>query len=319
MFQLYEIYKSAEHNTEHWLELRNKINTSFIECKKNYKQKTNIKDLENTYDNNIVDKILYLETNNDNKKIIYNKYKEFEKMLTTDDEKSKLFVWLNWAISLPYDKIKIFPFSSSDISTFLKKISNELDKELYGMKNVKEQIILFVSTKIQNPHMKNCSLALIGPPGVGKTNISRLLAKVLDFPFEQISFGGVTTSDYVKGHQYTYVGAEPGEIIKCLKRMKYKNGILYLDEFDQITNKDVSSALRHIIDPSQNSEYKDNYLGELNIDLSYLWIIYSMNNFPVDSALKDRIFPIEVLGYSIDDKIQIVKTLLYQNLLKMLI
>lgn len=149
------------------------------------------------------------------------------------------------------------------------------------------------------------------------TAISKLLASVMDFPFEQISFGGVSNPDFLKGHEYTYIGAQPGEIVKCLKRMKYKNGILFLDEYEKIAdNKDLCSALLHITDPVQNSEYRDHFLSEITIDLSHLWFIYSMNSYPEDSALRDRIFSIEVPGYTVQDKINIVKKYLVPKTLK---
>jgi ATP-dependent Lon protease len=165
--------------------------------------------------------------------------------------------------------------------------------------------------------MKKCSLGLIGAPGTGKTMISRLLAKVLEFPFEQISLGGISNPDFLKGHQYTYIGAEPGEIAKCMKRMQYKNGILFLDEFDKISeNKYIYSSLLHITDPMQNSEFRDNFLSDITIDLSYLWFIYSMNKLPTDSALKDRVYIIEVPGYNLDDKIHILRDYLFPKALK---
>ena len=262
-------------------------------------------------------KILQLKTSTENKQIIYSKYNDFISMVSNDDEKGKLKNWLNWAVSIPHDKIKTFPFSNNELTEFLIRISDALDKELYGMKLVKEQIILFVSSKIQNPHMKKCSLGLIGAPGTGKTAISRLLATLLQFPFEQISLGGISNPEFLKGHQYTYIGAEPGEISKCLKRMKYKNGILFLDEFDKISdNKDICSSLLHITDPVQNSEFRDNFLSEITIDLSCLWFIYSMNELPKDSALRDRIYTIEVPGYKFEDKILIIIDYLFPKALK---
>lgn len=262
-------------------------------------------------------KILELDTTLQNKQIIYSKYKELCNKHNNDDEYGKLRTWINWAIYIPHNNIKICPFSKNKLTQFLRHVSNEMDRELYGMTHVKEQLLLFISAKLQNPHMKKCSLGLIGAPGVGKTHISRLLAKILDFPFEQISFGGVSSADYLKGHEYTYIGAQPGEIVKCLKRMKYKNGILFLDEFDKISdNKDICAALLHITDPVQNSEFRDKYLSELTIDLSYLWFIYSMNNYPTDTALKDRIYTVTVEGYTIKDKICIVKDYLFPKSLK---
>lgn len=330
LLQFYEIYKMAQPSTENWLELRNKVNKLFNECKNNYAQycrytkdqhkemKEQIEIME-SYDPNtdLQYKILQLETSIENKQTIYSRYKELCEMARNDDEYGKLRHWITWAISIPHDSIKTLPFSLNQLTQFLQGISRTLDKELYGMKHVKEQILLFVSAKIQNPHMKKCSLGLIGSPGVGKTHISRLLAQVLHFPFEQISLGGISNPDYLKGHEYVYIGAQPGEIVKCLKRMKYKNGILFLDEFDKISdNKDICSALLHITDPIQNFEFRDKFLSEITIDLSYLWFIYSMNNYPSDSALSDRIYTIEVFGYQLKDKICIVMDYLFPKSLK---
>ena len=161
------------------------------------------------------------------------------------------------------------------------------------MADIKEQILLFINSKLLNPDMKGCCLGLIGPPGTGKTSIARIIAEVLDYPFEQISFGGVTNTEFIKGHDFTYIGSQPGIIAKSLTRMKYKNGILFFDEYEKISaNKDIVSTLLHITDPSQNNTFRDQYLSDITIDLSSIWFIYSMNEFPEDSALKDRIYSI---------------------------
>lgn len=328
LLQLYEIYKSSESSTEQWLELRSKPQKMFNNAKNNYVQHCNytkdqhermgieIKMMEKFSSENLKYKILQLNTSVENKQVIYNKYKELSEMSCNDDEKAKLTNWINWAVNIPHNNIKTFPFSPNNLTKFLRYVSTTLDKELYGMKNVKEQILLFVSSKIQNPHMKKCSMGLIGSPGVGKTHVSRLLAQVLNFPFEQISLGGVSNPEYLKGHQYTYIGSQPGEIVKCLKRSGYKNGILFLDEFDKISdNPDICASLLHITDPIQNNNFKDNFLSEITIDLSYLWFIYSMNKYPKDNALRDRIHIIEVPDYTIQDQIQIVKKYLFPKAL----
>ena len=134
---------------------------------------------------------------------------------------------------------------------------------------------------------------MIGPPGTGKTTIARLLSTVLETPFAQMSFGGVRNADFLKGHDFCYIGSRPGEIVRCLSSMQYKNGILFMDEFEKIAdNKAITSCLLHIIDPQQNHEFRDSYLREVTIDLSYLWFIYSMNREPSDSALNDRLYKI---------------------------
>ena len=215
--------------------------------------------------------------------------------------------WINDAIELPHDKLKKYPFETSEIGNFLQKFKMLLDEELYGMENVKEQIMLFANSRIRNPQMTGCSLALIGPPGTGKTSIARCISRIFGFPFEQISFGGVTNADFLKGHDYTYIGSRSGEIVRCLQRMECKNGILFLDEFEKISDKkDITSLLLHLIDPSQNTDFRDNYLSDIKIDLSQIWFIYSMNSLPDDSALRDRIFCIQVPGYDTEDKISII-------------
>jgi hypothetical protein len=139
------------------------------------------------------------------------------------------------------------------------------------------------------------------------TAISRALSKVMSIPFSQISFGGITNPDYIKGHDYTYVGSQAGEITRSLCEMNYKNGILFFDEYEKVSdNKSITSLLLHITDPVQNHEFKDAYLSGITQDLSNLWFIYSMNNLPLDPALRDRIHIINVPDYNIEDKVNIL-------------
>lgn len=322
LVELYKVYENMEENTEEWLELKSRINTMFNEFKLNYnhynsftveeQEKLEEKLINTNKDSQISYKykILSLNTSESNRDVILKKYNEFIELKTRDEEYGKLKNWLNYSLEIPHDNIKELP-NNANIQYILQCISKRLDEELYGMKNVKEQLLYFLNSKLQNPKMKRCNLGLIGPPGVGKTMISRTLAEVMNFPFEQISFGGMQNADYIKGSDISYIGGHPGEIVRCLKRMKCKNGIIFLDEYEKISeNKDLCASLLHITDPSQNKDFKDNYLSEITIDLSHLWFIYSMNEMPQDSALCDRIFTINVSGYSFTDKIKIIQTFL---------
>jgi ATP-dependent Lon protease len=328
LFQLFEVYKNiSEEISIPRLEVRKEIITKIEQAKIKYKQynkyskqehknfEDEIKSLEQ-YDENEELKydILKLDTTKENKQTIYNEYKRMRRLPFTDDELPKLRSWLKCAISLPHNKLQTIPYNKSELTKFLQTVSKRMDEELYGMAKVKEQILIFLNSRIINPKMQKCSLGLLGPPGTGKTSIVKLLANILNYPLEQISLGGVHSPEFLKGHQYTYIGAEPGEIVKCVKRMGVKNGILFFDEYDKVSeNKDVCAALLHITDSSQNEKYQDNFLSGITVDLSYLWYIYSMNKRPEDDALSDRIFYVEIEGYSQTDKFFIVRDYLLKR------
>ena len=144
------------------------------------------------------------------------------------------------------------------------------------------------------------------------TAIAKALSESLNIPFAQMSFGGVNNSEFLIGHDYTYIGSRPGELSRCMIRMGSKNGIIFLDEFDKASDKkDVMSALLHITDFSQNGEFRDNYFPELTQDLSKIWFIYSMNELPTDPAMLDRLEVIKVDEYTIQDRIAISKNYLF--------
>ena len=258
-------------------------------------------------------RILSLDTDPANKLTLYKRYIELLSSRSGDDEHAKIKSWLNQALSLPFNRTKEVAATEGVV----QKAFDYLNSELYGMTSVKEQVMLFLNSRLSSPNMTKCSLGLIGPPGVGKTHIARLLAKALDYPFEQLSLGGVGGTEFFKGHSYTYVGSQPGRIAKCMTRMGYKNGVLFFDEYEKVSgNSDITSTLLHVTDPTQNSQFRDNYFDELNIDLSNLWFIYSMNSQPQDDALRDRIFIVNVPGYNEKDKIVIMRDHLIPRALK---
>ena len=140
------------------------------------------------------------------------------------------------------------------------------------------------------------------------TSIAKALSKALSVPFSQISFGGIENTSYLKGHDYTYIGSQVGEITRCMKNLQCKDGIIFFDEFEKSAdNKNISSLLLHITDPIQNHEFKDSYLSGIKQDLSNIWFIYSMNTEPSDNALRDRIKIVNVKDYTTQDKIKICK------------
>lgn len=323
IFELFYIYKYSPLNTEERLEYKKMISEKISLARKDYKifleHKELIGNLEKRYNvcDEILDmkqKILHLDANDNEKYVLFKKYKELENTEIKDEEYQKQKLWLTNALQLPYNNYMKLDLST--VSEKLTQIKQILDEELYGMKEVKEQILLFINNKFFNPNMKGCCLGLVGPPGVGKTSIAMCLSKILSVPFEQIPLGGIVHAESMKGHDSVYIGSKPGQIAQAMMKLKYKNGILFFDEFDKINeNENVVNTMLHITDFKQNHLFRDNYFDEINIDLSSLWFIYSMNEKPINKALADRVYYVHIDGYSLKDKIQIVKHYLLPKLL----
>lgn len=318
LLQKFYIYKNTFPYTEERyflkMELLKKIQMYQTEHKEFKKNKDRYKILENSkiMDSDLMvmkSNILKLESKKENLKIIFQKFNQLESRNSTDEEFYKAFYWLKQCISIPFEKIKNIP--CDDITYFMKYVKSEMDKELYGMMEVKEKILLYLHNRIINPKTHGFPLALIGPPGIGKTSIAILISKVLSIPFHSIALGGITNPEFLLGFDSCYVGSKPGRISQALIQMQCKNGCIFFDEFDKISeNKDIVSAMLHITDSAQNDDFHDNYFADISIDLSKCWIIASMNNKPVNKALDDRMSYIYLSEYNEKDKIQIIKNYL---------
>lgn len=219
----------------------------------------------------------------------------------------KVMNFISQALSIPFNKIKYdIPDSTKEL---YMRFKNSLNKKLFGMDKVKEEIITTLCCKFKNPNSKYKAIALVGPPGTGKTTIARTIASVFNIPFEQISMNTVSKGSDLTGHNYTYIGSQPGMIAKALIKMKCNNGVLFFDEIDKVnsnSNDDAYNTLMSILDFSQNSEFTDNYFQNIKIDLSNLFIVCSLNHMDnLDNVLADRIKFIFVDGYNMNEKIKI--------------
>lgn len=259
------------------------------------------------------------------KAIVYGKYVKLQKMEPTNSEYHKLKEWIEQALNVPTENKKInLPIledGNDVINEKLCQVLKLLDSKLYGMNNVKEEILLLLNNKITNHDNTGNALALLGPPGTGKTCIIRTLSQALNIPFVQISLGGTTDSAYLDGHGYTYEGATPGMIAKAVMQMKCNNGIIFFDEIDKLSEsdkgKEVAWNLLHITDFSQNNDFRDKYLCDIPIDLSKIWFIYSMNDDSfMDKALRDRMPIIKVSGYKKSEKVIISKEYIIPRIMK---
>jgi len=244
--------------------------------------------------------------------------------MSNDSEFHKLKDWINKILTVPFNETKNIIFNNdiitcNNINKIMLDIKNSLDKEIYGMNQIKEELLIILNHKINNPNSSEHSIALIGPPGIGKTKLIRTFANILNIPFVQISMGGINDSSFLEGHSYTYESARPGKIVESLIKMKSNAGILFFDEIDKISNSskgiEVSNQLLHITDFTQNSSFTDNYFSELPIDLSKIWFIFSLNDEKLlDPILKNRMNLIFLSEYNCNDKIEIINNFLIPNI-----
>jgi ATP-dependent Lon protease len=237
------------------------------------------------------------------RKVTDRELSRLEKLPQAAAEHGVIRTYLEWIASLPWG-------TSTDDNLDLEHAREQLDADHYDIERVKDRIIEFLAVRRLKPDARGSILCFVGPPGVGKTSLGRSIAAALERKFERISVGGMRDEAEIRGHRRTYIGAMPGVVVRALRDAGSNNPVFMIDEIDKMGadyRGDPASAMLEVLDPEQNSDFRDHYL-DIPFDLSRVMFITTANTLDtVPGPLRDRMEVIQLAGYTAEEKLQIAK------------
>jgi ATP-dependent Lon protease len=240
-------------------------------------------------------------------------FRRLARMGENSGESSMLRTWLEWMTELPW---KTEPQKAIDMA----EARRVLDEDHFGLEKIKRRILEYLAVRKLNPDGRSPILCFVGPPGVGKTSLGQSIARSTGRKFQRVALGGTHDEAEIRGHRRTYIGALPGSIIQAVKRAGTRSGVIMLDEIDKLGaggfHGDPSSALLEVLDPEQNSKFRDNYLGT-DFDLSHIMFIATANQLDtIPGPLRDRMEVIHLPGYTEEEKLEISRRYLVKRQLE---
>lgn len=271
-------------------------------------------------------KILFSKLPISTKSLIIHKIDMYESMETNEPEYNKISKWLQGLSQIPFDTYINIPISISDsndkITSFLQNSYDILKNTIYGQLEAKNKIMQILAQWISNPTSTGQIIALEGPPGVGKTSlIKHGVSRALNRPFCFYALGGATDVSNLEGHSYTYEGACWGRMVEMLMESKVMNPIIFFDELDKISDTskghEIVGLLTHLTDHTQNNTFQDKYFSGINLDFSKTLFFFSYNDVTLlNPILKDRLTIVKFNGYTLNEKINIIRDYILPDLLK---
>ena len=257
----------------------------------------------------IVDRLKNTELPKEVREKLEAEVKKLTKMQPFSAESSVIRNYIEAVLDLPWNS------ETNDVLD-LKKASQILERDHYGLKDAKEKVLDYLAVKKLNPSMNGVILCLAGPPGIGKTSLVKSIAESMGRKFVRVSLGGVRDEAEIRGHRRTYVGSMPGKIMKAMKEAGTNNPVMLLDEIDKMSNDfkgDPASAMLEVLDPEQNKNFEDHYI-DMPFDLSKVFFVATANDLRnVSAPLRDRMDILQLSSYTEFEKLHIAQNFLLKQ------